>query len=399
MRIGLFCDIYTPYVSGVTNHLRLYKRFFEQQGHEVYLFTFGNHDYIDDEPHVIRTRGFEWHESGWNVSPQFGSKARALIPTLDIAHVHHPFLSGYLLLPHVQKHSIPLVFTNHTRYDLYGDAYASFVPPNLRHGLLSRTLAHFLARCDLVITPSRSIEQWLADFVQYWYATTIPNGIDVAMFAHPASTLARSVVGLDEDSFVFCYAGRVAAEKNSRYLLDEFTRVAAQLPTTQLLVVGGGPDLEKLKALAKQRGLNGRVVFTDMQPYELLPAFEHLADAFVTGSVSEVHPLVVLEAMAAGLPVIAIDSPGIHETVCPDYNGLLADRLFPGALADNMLRIARDRALRDRLSAGARATTEHYTLPQTAGKVLAEYERLATRRPKMLTYSKWTYPTLRKARA
>jgi len=391
--------MYRPYVSGVTNHIRLYKRYYESQGHEVFLFTFGNHDFEDNEPHVIRTRGFEWRETGWNVAPQFGSEARALIGSLDVAHVHHPFQSGYLLLPHVQKHHIPLVFTNHTRYDLYSDAYASYVPPALRHGLLSRTLSHFLSRCDLVITPSQSIAQWLADYVQFWYPVVIPNGIDTAMFASPAARMRRSVVGLRDDAFVFCYAGRIAAEKNARYLLDEFTRVARTCPDVQLLLIGGGPELDTLRRLIAKRNLSDRVVCTDMQPYEMLPAFEHLCNAFVTGSVSEVHPLVVLEAMAAGLPVVAIDSPGIRETVCHEYNGLLADRVAPGTLAAAMVRLVGEKPLQDHLRTGAAQTIVHYTLPETAGKVLAEYERLAARGTRALTYTKRIPSALRKARA
>jgi glycosyltransferase involved in cell wall biosynthesis len=272
------------------------------------------------------------------------------------------------------------VFTNHTRYDLYSDAYASYVPPAVRHGVLSRTLAYFLHRCDLVITPSQSIAQWLADFVQYWYATVIPNGIDVNMFASPTTRLSRAVVGLDEDATVFCYAGRIAAEKNVRYLLDEFARLNAQTPDTQLLLVGDGPDLAEFRHQVAARGLEGRVICTGMQPYRLLPAFEHLCDVFVTGSVSEVHPLVVLEAMAARLPVVAVDSPGIRETVTDGINGLLADHVAPGELADNMALLARDGRLRDQLSAGAAATIGAYELPRTAGAVLDEYERLARRK-------------------
>ncbi|MCL2818352.1 MAG: glycosyltransferase [Actinomycetia bacterium] len=380
MRIGLFCDMYMPHVSGVTNHIRLYKRYYEDQGHEVYLFTFGNHDYEDDEPNVIRTRGFEWGETGWNLSPQFGSEARSLIPTLDIVHTHHPFQSGYLLLPFAQRYDLPLVFTNHTRYDLYSDAYAAYVPPTLRHGLLSRTLSLFLNQCDMVITPSASICDWLSEFVDYRYGNVISNGIDIEMFASPASTLTRGEVGLRKDATVFCYSGRIAPEKNVLYLFDEFRAAHEQLPDTQLLLIGGGPDLDQLRELVAAHDLKDDVICTGMQPYEMLPTYEQLSDIFVTGSVSEVHPLVVLEAMAAQLPVIAIDSPGIRETVSHNFNGLLADQVAPGALGYYMMMLASDDALRHKLTRGAKSTIANYTLPHTAGSVLSEYERLVNRK-------------------
>jgi len=376
MRIGLFSDMYMPHISGITHHVQLYKKYFEEQGHEVLLFTFGDYDHVDDEPNIIRTRGLEWGETGWSVAPQFSHEAKELISTLDIAHAHHPFQSGRLVAHLTAKHDIPLVFTNHTRYDLYSDAYVSYVPHNIRYRYIRLALSHALNQCDAVITPSQSIAQWLADFVQYRDATVIPNGINIDRFAHPTTQLTRQEVGLEDDAFVFCYAGRIAPEKNTLYLLDEFALVAQELPDVQLLIIGDGPDFDKLQQAIEENNLQDKVVCAGMQPYEILPAYEQLADVFVTGSISEVHPLVVLEAMAAGLPVVAIDSPGIRETVQQNINGLLATHIAPRALADNMLEFAGDAMLMQKLKEGTRKSIQQYTLPKTAGKVLKMYEQL-----------------------
>ncbi|MCL2324042.1 MAG: glycosyltransferase [Actinomycetia bacterium] len=379
MRIGLFADAYLPYVSGVTNHIRLYKRYFEEQGHEVLLFTFGNRDHPDDEPGVIRSLALPWGKSGWSFSMIYGKEARDLLPTLDLVHVHHPFQSGRMMLPYVKRYGLPLVFTNHTRYDIYSDAYGSLIPQAPRYAFLASLLKSVLVASDLVICPSASIAEWLADFADYPTAEVLPNGIDIEAFAHPhPGAYSREQLGIAPDDVVFCYAGRLSPEKNTDYLFDEFFRAARELPRAKLLVIGGGKDLDTIRERALESSHTDQVIFTGELPYSELPGLEALADVFVTGSVSEVHPLVVLEAMAASLPVVAIDSPGIADTVTHEESGLLGVAPEPGELSESMVRIARDAELRARLAKGAFAQASQYSLPATAGVVLERYERLVT---------------------
>ncbi|MCL2882519.1 MAG: glycosyltransferase [Coriobacteriia bacterium] len=384
MRIGLFADAYLPYISGVTNHIRLYKRYFEEQGHEVYLFTFGNRNYPDDEPNVIRSLALPWGKSGWSFSMVYGKEARDLLPTLDLVHVHHPFQSGRMMLPYVKRYDLPLVFTNHTRYDIYSDAYGSLIPQAPRYAVLASMLKSVVVASNLVICPSASIAQWLADFADYPLAVTIPNGIDIEAFAHPhPGAYSREQLGIAADDVVFCYVGRLSPEKNTDYLFDEFLRAARDLPQAKLLVIGGGKDLDACRERALESSHSDQVIFTGELPYNELPALEALADVFVTGSVSEVHPLVVLEAMAASLPVVAITSPGIADTVIEGVCGLLGAAPEPGELSDNLVRIARDASLRAHLSEGALACARQYSLDNTAGKVLEHYEQvIAAHHPK-----------------
>lgn len=380
MRIGLFCDMYLPHVSGVTNHIGLYKRRFEDLGHEVFVFTFGDTDYPDTEAGVVRTAGIPWGRTGWRFSLAYSAEARRLIRTLDVAHVHHPFQSGRLALPLCHRHGIPVVFTNHTRYDLYSDSYARFVPPWVRHGFLRNSLQRFTRECDLVIAPAPSIAEWLHEFCGFDDAVVVPNGIDIARFASPESPVERAELGFAQDDFVFCYAGRLGPEKNTKWLATEFALAAERTPVARLLVIGDGPSREDAEAELVAHGVRDRAVFVGMTPYDHVAAYEAAADAFVTGSVSEVHPLVVLEAMAAGLPVVAVHSPGISDTIEDGVSGLLAPAVEPGALADRMVAVATDPRLRSRLRDGARDAARAYALEDTADVVLSHYERLAAAR-------------------
>lgn len=380
MRIGFFADMYVPHISGVTNHIALYKAHFEHLGHEVFVLTFGDADYADAEPNVVRSSGLPWGSTGWRVSAGYSRDARDVIATLDVAHVHHPFQSGRLAAPLARKANIPLVFTNHARYDLYSDAYAAFVPRAARYAYVRRALLTLAHQCDLVVAPSTSIATWLVEFTGFGEACVIPNGIDVWAFAHPSDPIPRAELGFAEDDFVFCHAGRLSAEKRFEQLAEEFTAAARQSPTARLLVIGDGPDRTAAKRMLDAAGVADRVRCVGMVPYAQVPCYETAADAFVTASVSEVHPLVVMEAMSAGLPVVAISSPGIVDTVEDDVSGLLAADASPGGLATLMARLGGDAALRARLSAGARTAAQAYTLERTADVLLGAYEELVASR-------------------
>jgi hypothetical protein len=93
MRIGMMVDAYKPYVSGVTNYVALNKRALENAGHEVYVFTFGDPDYQDDEPRILRSPALPLADTGFYLSLRHKTKHRKLLQTMDVVHVHHPFLS------------------------------------------------------------------------------------------------------------------------------------------------------------------------------------------------------------------------------------------------------------------------------------------------------------------
>ena len=118
MRIGMMTDVYKPHISGITNYISLNKRFLEKEGHQVFIFTFSDEDYQDDESNVIRSPGLPLLDTGYFFNINYRREARALLRTMDVVHVHHPFLSGSLALRYCRPRGTPIVFTNHTRYDL-----------------------------------------------------------------------------------------------------------------------------------------------------------------------------------------------------------------------------------------------------------------------------------------
>ena len=162
-------------------------------------------------------------------------------------------------------------------------------------------------------------------------------------------------------------------------MLQSFARTAGQVPSLHLLVVGRGPEHETLDAMARSLGLSLRVHLVGEAPYDEVPNWLAMADFFALPSVSESHPLVMLEALAAGLPVIGIPSPGVEDTLVDGLNGLSSPE-HPDAFGARMWRLASEPKLRARLAGGARETGKRHDIHHTSSTLLAHYERLVEER-------------------
>lgn len=374
MRIGMMVDSYKPYVSGITNYVDINKRYFEMAGHEVFVFTFGDLDYKDSEENVIRSHGVPLSDSGFYLSMRYSRAAKRLLQTMDVVHVQHPFLSGRLALRYCRH--IPIVYTNHTRYDLYAQAYLPMVPDEMSQGLLQAYMPSFCKAVDLVIAPSAGMEKVLRQFNVDVHVEVVPNGVDLKDF-HAAVPLARAEFGYKEDDVLLVYSGRIAPEKNLPFLLKSFAGIAQALPNVYLLLLGSGTLLfeEEIRTLVGELNLSERVRFTGRIPYDQLPAYLAMCDVFVTASVSEVHPLSVIEAMGAGLPVMGIQSVGVGDTVQDDVTGFLSTH-DQAAFTAKLTRLCLDPYLRAQMRDAARRASSAYAIERATNILLHHYARL-----------------------
>jgi glycosyltransferase involved in cell wall biosynthesis len=151
--------------------------------------------------------------------------------------------------------------------------------------------------------------------------------------------------------------------------------VAEALEHVHLLIIGGGPEEENLKKLAAEIGVASRVHFFGMLDYEQVPKYLAMSDVFVTASVTEVHPLSVIEAMATGLPALGIHSVGVGDTIEDGITGFLASQ-DQAAYAAKLTRLCLDRGLRRKMGLAARKASEKYAIEHTSQIMLAHYERL-----------------------
>lgn len=376
MRIGMMADAYKPHVSGITNVIDLSKRFLEDAGHEVFVFTFGGNDYQDDEPNIIRTRGLPLVDTGYYVSVRYSSNAQKLLQTMDIVHVHHPFTSGRLAMRYCKPKGIPIVFTNHTRYDLYAHAYLPMVPEVLGDTFLKAYLPSFCKTCDMVIAPSPGLRRVLINLGVDSPIEVIPNGVNIKPFQMIENPIPRQEFGFKDEDVILTYMGRLGVEKNLPFLLRAFVGIAKTYQDVCLLMIGDGSERENLEDRARVMNIADRVHFTGMIPYQELPAYLAAADAFITASVSEVHPLSVIESMAAGLPVVGIQSPGVGDIVEDNVTGYLAEEEDLAEFTAKLSRIILDDEGRRRMSKESSQAAKKYAFENTTAILLDHYQRL-----------------------
>lgn len=372
-------DVYKPHVSGITNYISLNKRALERCGHQVFVFTFGDLDYEDDEERIIRSPGVPLLDTGYYLSLRYSATARKLINHMDLVHVHHPFLSGSLALRYCRRRGIPIVFTNHTRYDLYAQAYLPVLPDVFGETALEAYLPSFCRACDLVITPSPGMRAVLNRFGVNTPIEVLPNGVDLGPFTNPKKIEAAERYGLRNEDVVLIYTGRMGPEKNLIFLLRAFNGAAQAFENVKLLMVGDGPERDNLEDRVSHMGIQDRVIFTGMVPYHSLPGHLALADAFVTASITEVHPLSVIEAMAVGLPVLGIQSPGVGDTVENGKTGFIVKEEDLAAFTARMARLITQGEERRAMGANAREAAQIYSIERTTELLLGHYASVVSR--------------------
>ncbi|MCK4897827.1 MAG: glycosyltransferase [Anaerolineales bacterium] len=376
MRIGMMADLYMPHVSGITNYIRLNKKYFEKMGHEVFVFTFGDVGYQDDEPNVTRSPGLPVFETGFSFNLRHTRRARQAIRTMDVVHVHHPFVSGPLALSYCRSPGIPVIFTNHTRYDLYAQAYLPILPGVIGEVAIETYMPTFCRACDMVIAPSPGMRDVLRGFGVDTEIDVIPNGVNLQPYREVIHPVERDELGFSDTDTILIYVGRLGPEKNIPFLLRSFAGAAQAFDNIGLLIVGDGPERDNLEDRVKHMGIDSLVRFPGLIPYHKMPAYLKMADAFVTASVTEVHPLSLIEAMAASLPVLGIQSPGVGDTVENGVTGFLAPEEDLAAFTAKMVRLVTDHKLRREMGLRASQEVNKYAIESTTQVMEERYKQV-----------------------
>jgi 1,2-diacylglycerol 3-alpha-glucosyltransferase len=368
MRIGILADLYLPHISGITVFVSMYQQTLEAFGHEAHIFTFGPAASAEEETRrVHRTPGIRIGKTGFYFSPRHSIRNQALIREMDLLHTTHPFVSGTLAFRYRRNPSTPVVFTSQTRYDLYLRHYLPALAGPPARGLLRAYMPAFCRRCALVIAPSASGIAMLRGLGVEAKIEIIPNAVDLAEF-RPAEKFQSGRIRA-------VYTGRLAAEKNVPFLLRAFALAAEECPGLDLTIIGDGPQRVELENLARRLHLPPRVTFLGERPHRELPALLSDFDLFLTASATEVHPLSLIEAMAAGLAVAAVGGEGISETIRDGESGLLSAP-DPADLARKIRRIALDPELGRKLAAGAVRAVQDYDIRRVTRRHLEKFAAL-----------------------
>jgi 1,2-diacylglycerol 3-alpha-glucosyltransferase len=387
MKILFFTNTYLPHVGGVARSIASFSAEFRRLGHKVLTIAPQFDPPQEDEAGVVRVPAVT-HFNGTDFSvpmPVPGIVASAVDQFgPDVVHTHHPFLMGGTALRIAQSRKLPLIFTHHTMYDQFTH-YLSGEPaeesPRLTQFVAS-LVSGYANLCDQIIAPSQSVADLLRSRGVETPIEVIPTGIDTQRFAHGDSGAFRLRHGIPPDVPVVGHVGRLALEKNLGFLSRAVADFLSQHSEARFLVVGSGPCEQDFPNACRAVGVEDRLVMAGTcEGQELIDAY-HAMDVFAFASHSETQGMVVAEAMAAGLPVVALDGPGVREVVADGKNGrlLMNEDLqqYARALKSVLEPSATDRQA---LKEAALATAQEYSLPRTAERELALYQRVMDRVP------------------
>jgi 1,2-diacylglycerol 3-alpha-glucosyltransferase len=379
MHVAHFTNTYYPVISGVVRSVSAFRKALTDLGHNVFIFAQNEPGYQDQEPFIFRYPTFDLGlPNDFPATIPFSPYIDYVFPALkvDVIHSHHPVLLGQAAANKAQEYDLPLVFTFHTRYREYSHYFPlsqEFVQEFVKNTIDS-WLRIYLRRCQHIVVPSDSIRQILVrEYGVQGLTTVVPTGIELEPFQTADGTSIREKHAWKDD-FVLISVGRLAKEKNWGRLLEAVSEVINMHKKIRLVVLGDGPHRKALTQTARELGIAGRVEFAGKVPFEEVPCFLKAADLFCFASITETQGLVTVEAMAAGLPVVAVNATGSRDVVDDGVDGLLIPD-DSHALAQAILRVIQDEPLRRRLRVGAEQKARAYSIETQARKLVGVYKK------------------------
>lgn len=383
MKIAIFSDTFVPQVNGVANVVYQSAKNLAALGHEVLIFTVSqkskNESFWADEKItvVILPSIPAGAYRGERLSLPVGIAFRRLKEFQpDVIHAHTPFSVGWEAVWAAKKLKKPLVGTHHTFYDHYLKHIKADFKWVKKFSWKYTVL--FYNFCDLVLSPTRSLAETLTQKGLKKPIEVLQNSIETDFFVPAPDQKTKENLkkefGIKGKSLV--YMGRVSYEKSIDQVLKAFKLVAKKEPQTTLMIVGEGPEKEKLEKLAATLGIKDKVIFTGLLREQNLVRALQANDVFVTASKSENMPLSILEAMSCGLPIVAAAEKGLIEIIKDGVNGFLVKADYPADLAEKILSLISNPALLKEFSQASRAEALNYSKENVTGLLERVYKQV-----------------------
>lgn len=377
--VAFFTNNYLPFVGGVTRSIELYHRHLKQQGARLRIYApeyEGAHEDSPEVRRIISLTGFSNSDFSIPMPLSFKPLVDFRNEVFDLVHAHHPFFLGEMGMRMARSERLPLVFTYHTRYE----QYTHYAPVNEDTAVrtITKHANDFCELCDLVIAPTQDMLRHLRERGVTTDIEVLPTGVEMEAYrkADPAATRRRT--GVAPEAPMLLHVGRLAKEKNEDFLIHAIVRVLEEVQDAVLVVAGDGEKRKDMEQYVAQRGnLRERVKFLGTQEVEELIPLYRAADLFVFSSVSETQGMVLVEAMAGGTPVIAIDADAIRDMVRDDENGrLLAEGSSEEEYARAVVEALKDPQRRAQWAEGAIKTAEAFDMPKLAARLMDCYRAM-----------------------
>ncbi len=387
-RVGLFTDVYFPSKNGVSTSVYLLWRELRRMGHDAWIIA-PELPGAEPEPGVVRVKSvpypfFEDYRLGLPSS-------RALPKRFEIVHSHVPFTLGLWALSLAQKWRVPHVSTFHTHYEKYAHYVPGLAFLDRHTHIIPRLARAFYNRVELVIAPTHPVKRLVQHYRIERPVRVIPTGIDTELLeAAPPPRPDPWPAGRRR----LLTVSRLGKEKSLDVAMDAFARLADPF-NAHWVIVGEGPEQEALESRARALGVEDRVTFAGAVPYTAIGGYYRAAELFLFASETETQGLVLWEAQALGLPVVAVAAGGALDSVQDSRTGYLVTPQDAPALAAAAARLLEDEERRQRFSHEARRFAASRSAPRVAEAMVAAYqeaEEIFNSEPKKLYFG---FPTLK----
>lgn len=377
-RVLMLSDVYFPRINGVSTSIQTFRSDLVDDGISAKLVVPAYPEAADGEdieripsrrlPFDPEDRLMRWRP--------LRRTALEMAADADLIHIHTPFAAHYAGVTAARKHGLPVVATYHTHFEEYIHHYFPMLPRRALKSLARRIARHQCDTLDAVIVPSPAMEETLSEYGVTAPLHVLPTGIPVGHFSGGDRSRFRARHEIAPGRPVALFVGRVAHEKNISFLLDAMTHARRQVPELLLVIAGEGPALPSLQDETAARGLRDHVRFLGyLDRQRELPDCYAAADLFVFASRTETQGLVLLEAMAAGLPVYALAHLGTTSIVAPE-RGAIAAPDDPAAFGLGLAELATNPQRLLRLSQEGRRFAREWSAPERARQLAALYRSL-----------------------
>ena len=384
MRIGIFSETYTPYISGLVTSELMLKKALEKKGHEVYIVTANLESFhydFDEKEKVLKIPGIPTGIYNSRLTSIYPIKAINIIKSwnLDVIHSQTEFAIGTFARLFAKQYNIPIVHTYHTMYE----DYVHYITKGYFNKSSKRILKYLTGfYCDktineLIVPTKKAYDLFKEKYNIERNIHIIPTGIEVERFYKEKMNekklnALKKQYKIKKTDFILIFVGRIAEEKNVPYIIEVMSKIIKKKSNIKLLIIGDGPDKDEYEKMSKDMKTDKNIVFTGKVSWEEIPLYYNLGNAFISASTTETQGLTIIEAMAASLPALCINDESFNGTVINDLNGYLFND--KKECEDYILKLANNKKITEYLSKGARRSAEKHSEKYFGEQVLDVYK-------------------------
>lgn len=380
LSIAIFSECYHPMHNGVVVSVSSFARILTELGHQVTIFTARHPDQDPADDAIEGVYRFPSitlpTKARYPIAiPIATGKARALLSEqgFDLIHSNSPMLMGHVAIAYQRRLNIPLVFTYHTLLEEY--THYIPLPQTWMRTRAVRLSREYCNTADHIITPTEHVASRLRRYRVEKPITVIPTGIDIDLMDLVPSGTIRKQYHIPTAAPLLVYAGRLAKEKNIPRLLSAFCEIIRREPETHLLLVGGGPFEEDVRGLISAYNIGHRTRMTGYVDRTQVVQALNEADIFIFASKTETQGLVLGEAMACHIPVVAVDADAPRELIEHGKDGLLVPDA-DGPFAEAVVSLLRDAPRRHAMGTFARQRAESVSASRCTERLLNVYTQV-----------------------